>query len=349
MTMANDSLGKKLAFLSSGSFIDTLNEDSNPSLDIQMESKVSSKDSDYEDDIPAKKKKKKDKFESLIAESNRFIDSHSDDLIDDFDLYLDNQFGEDEDADLRNSLIGLGRKYARDNKTTPESSEVSKAFSKSEKALDDLYAEVQKDKQDLQKDITAMRMMRTRNYKSLSELIDTKASLHNTALQTIKEMDSIKKNQFDIKLKSKKPDEDSRGSGEASRAIQNLFGIGRDNLIGSVGGYEAASGAIVGNNDEIPVGVSSEESDEDIQAKYFSNDDDESDGDKFLKYEGMGVHYVLLIDDNDGKNIIAEDAGGNLIPDYPMPSDPDELNFEISESTKTAEDDLHRKYIVRHV
>jgi len=347
---ANDSLGKKLAFLSSGSFEDSLNDDPIPSLEIQMEAKSSlkSKDSDDEE-IITKKKKKKDKFQSLMEESNRFIEDNSSGLVDEFDNYLDSKFVDDEDSDLKNSLIGLGRKYARENKSTPESSEVSKAFSKNEKALDDLYSEIQKDKTDLQKDITSMRAMRTRNFKALSDLVTTKSALHGTALSTIKEMDSIKKAQFDIKLKSKKPEDIGNGSGDASKAIQSIFGIGRENLLGSVGGYESASGAI-NDGDEIPVGSSLEDSDEVIQAKYFKDENDhESDGDKFLKYEGLGVQYILLIDENDNKQIIAEDSEGNIVPDYPMPTDPDQLNFEISESTATAEDDLHRKYKVRHI
>lgn len=347
--MANqDSLGKKLSFLSSGS-IDVPFDDNaevSPALTFEQNQKEKSDNSDFS----VKPKKKKDKIQEILDESNEFLEENYGDLIFDFDSYMNGKFSEDEDADLRNNLIGLGRKYARDNKGTAESSEVAKAFSKSEKALDDLYSEIQKDKIDLQKDIASMRNMRTRNFKSLADLVTTKSALHSTALSTIKEMNAIKKAQFDINFKSKKDDKDNADSTDnTNRAIQSLFGIGRDNILGSVGGYESVSGAISESLDSVKAsGSYTENDDEFIQKKYFS-DTDESDGDKFLKYEGMGVEYILLIDDDSNYQVIAESADGDIIPDYPMPTNVDELNFNISESTGTAEDDLHRKYKVRHI
>lgn len=336
----NNSLSKKLSFLSSGSFDNNPFDDDTPSPGLELES--SQKKSKETDEIP---QRKKDKFKKLMEESGEFLDKYADDIIYEFDNYIEKSFVEDEDVNLRNSLIGLGRKYARTTQTDAETSEVTKAFSANEKALSDLYDDIQKDKVSLQKDIDAMRVMRTKNFKTLSDLVTAKSTYHNTALSVIKELNSIKKAQFDIQFKTKKKDDDDTGGSEyaANKAIQNLFGIGRDNILGSVGGYEGASGA----GDESSV---STYDDEFIQSKYFNKDDmSESDGDKFLKYEDMGVEYVLLIDDNNHKEVIAEDAEGNIVPDYPMPTNLDELNFDLSGNSGFATDDLHRKYKVRHV
>lgn len=86
-----------------------------------------------------------------------------------------------------------------------------------------------------------------------------------------------------------------------------------------------------------------------MEQKYPCDGKDKTDGDKFLKYEGIGAHYILLLDDNGHKEIITEDSDGNLLPDYPIPSNIDELDFVISESTGTATDNMANNYELRHV
>lgn len=302
-----------------------------------------------------KKKKKGDSFDDIIERGNELINDIMDEneLVDDFDGYLDDYMLDDEDAELRQNLLSYGRKYARDTKSTAESSEISKAYSETEKLLSGLLKEIESDKDLVQKDITNMRMMRTRNYKTLADLIESKSQFHNTALSVIKEMNAMKKNQFELQMKvDKSKKEDEADDSAASKAIQQLFGVGRGNLLGTgdSGGYASISGSeeagTYDDNDNYGY-----DEDEMIHKKYFSNSDDniESDGDKFLKYEGMGVHYILLYDDNNYKEIIAEDRDGNIIPDYPLPSNPDNLDFEISESTGTATDNLSNQYELRHI
>ena len=87
--------------------------------------------------------------------------------------------------------------------------------------------------------------------------------------------------------------------------------------------------------------------DEEIQRRYFRRDDSygESDGDKFLKYEDRGVEYVLEVDsDNKVLGVHAEDRDGILIPDYPLPSNINELTFDIDPVAKRATDTMHRNY-----
>lgn len=298
------------------------------------------------------KKSKPDKFEKIMSRGNEMIDRFmDDDVIDDFDGFVGHFMLDDEDDELRRNLLRYGRKYARETKVSGETSEINKAYSESEKLLNDLLDEINEDKKLVQSDITNMRMMRTRNYKALSDLIESKAQFHNTALSAIKEMNNMKKAQFELQMKvDKTKKEEAEDSSSSNRAIQQLFGIGRDNIMGSLGGYEGVSGAAEAGMDTEE--YSSIDEDEMIQSKYFSDESDdyaESDGDKFLKYEGRGVHYILLYDDDGNKEVIAEDKEGNIIPDYPLPSNPNELDFNISEATGTATDNLANQYELRRM
>lgn len=342
-------LGKSLSsFASIGNEVDSFtnpfeNDVSNDTIEVFMDDYE-----EYEEKVKTqdKSKRKKDKFKKVLDKGSALLDKYSNDLISDFDMYLENRFLDDEDSDLKNSLVSLGRKYARDTTVSAEESEIQKAFSASEKKLDALLKEIEADKGTLQKDIDNMRLVRSKNFKTLSELIEAKTSFHNTSLSVIKEINNIKKTQLDLKYKAEKnkpTDENAESVG--GNMIQQLFGMGRGNILSSVGGYEGASGAFEGDGYE---GDGSYD-DETIQKAYFSDSNyGESDGDRFLKYEDMGVEYILIVDPDDGsKYIIAEDRDGNIVPDYPTPTNIDELNFNISESTMTATDDFHRNYKVR--
>lgn len=309
---------------------------------------------DVEEYIETSKKKEKKK-ETLSSRTRAILDhakeltaNLDDELADEIDDYLESKFFDDEDSDLRRSLVSMGRKYARDTAITGETSVVARAFSGAEKRLDQLLTEVRSDKESLQKDISTMRAMRTRNFKVLSELIETKGQFHATELSVIKEMNATTKAQFDIQSKIKERNEESdNADAAASKAMQQLFGMGRSELISSVGGYSAMSGAGDNDNDDIETYMSTP-SDEFIHKKLF-NDVEETDGDKFLRYENDGVEYILLVDkDNGDTTVIAEDKNGNIVPDYPMPSNIEELSFDIDESTLSATDDLHRSYKVRY-
>ena len=76
-------------------------------------------------------------------------------MIDEFESFLDDDsmFDSEESDELRNGLVSMGRKYARDTGISSENSEITKTFSDSEKKLKSLYDEISKDKINIQKDI----------------------------------------------------------------------------------------------------------------------------------------------------------------------------------------------------
>lgn len=284
---------------------------------------------------------------------SKIVKKMSSDMISDFEDFLedDNMFSTEESEELRNGLISMGRKYARDTGVTAEQSEIAKTFSGSEKKLKDLYDELSRDKMNIQKDIDQLRgMTRGKNYKALSDLNSAKTSFHSTQLQAIKEMNAIKKTEFEMKMKeraAKMATSTGGGNDISTNTIRSLFGAGRNDIINATGGYSKVSGAsgstIIDDNYSM--------SDEEIEEKYFSNEETEiTDGDKFLEYEGQGVEYTLLVDEDDSPiEVVAKDRDGNVIPDYPMPSNVEQLQFHINMTTQSAEDELHRKYNVERI
>ena len=275
-------------------------------------------------------------------------------MIDEFESFLDDDsmFDSEESDELRNGLVSMGRKYARDTGISSENSEITKTFSDSEKKLKSLYDEISKDKVNIQKDIDQLRSLtRGKNYKALSDLNSAKTSFPTTQLQAIKEMNAIKKAQFEMRMKERAAKMASGGDGSediSTNTIRSLFGAGRNDIVNAAGGYSKVSGAI---GSTISDSFQSDLSDEEIEEKYFVNEPDEvTDGDKFLEYEGQGVEYILLVDDDNSPiEVVAKDRDGNVIPDYPMPSNVDQLQFNINMTTQSAEDELHRKYRVEKV
>nr|DAQ91426.1 MAG TPA: hypothetical protein [Caudoviricetes sp.] len=277
------------------------------------------------------------------------------DMIDDFESFLDDEsnFSDEDSDELRNGLISMGRKYARDTGVSAEQSEITKTFSSSEKRLKDLYDEIARDKVNIQKDIDQLRgMTRGKNYKALSDLNSSKTSYHSTQLQAIKEMNAIKKTEFEMRMKERAAKlASTTGGGDdiSTNTIRSLFGAGRNDIINAAGGYSRVSGATGSSIGQSF--VSDDMSDDEIEQTYFSNDPEETtDGDKFLEYEGKGVEYTLLVDDDNSPiEVVAKDRDGNVVPDYPMPTNVEQLQFNINMTTQSAEDELHRKYKVERI
>lgn len=289
------------------------------------------------------KKKKKGSIQDLM-ERNQVLDQFAvDELANELDYYLDEL--DEDDLELRDSLISMGRKYQREHGSSAQSSEISKMYSSSEKRLKALLDEIARDKESLQKDIDQMRLSRTRNFKAFSDMISAKKGYYDAQLSIIKEMNSMKKTQYDLKVKEeqRKKTEDAGNTSLSSNAIRDLFSIGRGGMVAAVGGYENISGA-VGEDDTLPPADDQEE-----PSKYVE-DLPEGEGDRFLDYENLGVEYVLIINsDDEVVDVVAEDRDGHVVPDYPMPTDYMELHYDIDKRVMRATDDYHRNYKLRIV
>lgn len=299
-------------------------------------------DFDDEDDSPRSHVPAKIKSEKLYHKLTKRM---SEDMIDDFEDFLsdDTIFEGDGSDELRNGLISLGRKYARSTSTDADTAEVEKAFAGSEEKLKDIYDDITRDIVRIGQDLDQMRSVsRARNYKAISELTSSKTSLHQARISAVREMNSIKKARFDMKMKEKAASVGGDGNADISPStIKSLFGSGRSQLMASTGGYAAVSGRKL--DDASNYGMT----DEEIDAKYFADDeDDDSESSRYLEYEHLDPRYELMVDDlGTPVEIRAVDRDGNVLPDYPIPS-MEGLHFEINKTTGDATDDLHRTYKV---
>ena len=262
-----------------------------------------------------------------------------------FDSFLndDERFENEEKEEMRTSLVAMGRKYARDSAASKESSEISKTFADSERRLLTLFEEVAADKNNIQKDIERMRIP-GRGGKILADMISAKNSYHSTQLSIVKELNAMKKTTYELRAKeaARKEAENAGANDLNANTMKSIFSAARSSMLDEVGGY----GESVSTEDIHTDRFINEDSDEYIHQKYFK-DRPETDGDKWLKYEGRGVHYILIVDGDDNpQRIIAEDAEGQLIPDYPIP-DWHDMTFEIDHVANSASDNLHRPYDVR--
>lgn len=307
---------------------------------------------DFVNDQKKKKKerkaKKKDSFECLVEKVETLITEDEDDYVDGFDSYLEDFMLEDEDDSFRNELIKKGRQYTRTTASSKESSELQKIYASNEQRIENLLLDIEEDSKRIHDDIVHLRMGRSKNYRAISDLVEQRRGYHDTTLRAIQELNKMNKDKIELQIKVDREHKDEAGDGDltAIRAIQNVFGMGRENLIGSYadvsGSSEAGEVTEFGDIDE----------DRMIEEKYFKDDEDkpESDGDKFLKYESLNVELILEVDDEGTPiQIVAEDQNGNVLPDYPTVEITDDLSFTMSESTGTATDNLSQKYKLRKI
>lgn len=301
--------------------------------------------------IDSKKKKKKKSLIDKILENGERLEEelYDDDSIEALDRYLTEYAIDDEDVELRNALISKGRKYSRETRVSHESSEITKAFSSTEKMLNEILDQVSVDIEMTQKDINQMRSMRTgRNNKVLTDMMLNKKELYGVKMNAIKELNNIKKTQFDIKSKidKNKPADSSNSEILVNQAIGSLLGSGRSSALSTVGGYGNVSGAIGADEDYID----SADDEDGVSVDFEDETTEESEieeGRKYLQYEDRGVELVLIEHSNGSYDVIAEDRDGIEIPDYPVPKKINSLQFNVNERLGTATDDYNRKYIYR--
>ena len=303
---------------------------------------------DIEDDY-SYKKKKKSSIESLLDQTKELESYAGDAAIDAFDLFLSEYALEDEDYELRQSLISQGRKYSRETKTSKESSEIAKTFSGNEKLIQDIIDSASADIESISRDINQMRAMRTgRNTKLLSDMCITKKDLYGVVLSAVKESNNMKTKMIELQAKANKEKAAEGANGDAdgliTRAIGSLIGGGKSNALSIVGGYAGVSGAKGADEDFIDTYDSDETSE---GYDHDSQEDDPDEGRRYLKYEGMGVQLIATQRQDGSMHVTAEDRDGNEIDDYPLPPNADHLNFSINEKLGTATDDCYRRYVFR--
>ena len=269
-------------------------------------------------------------------------DEFSDDTFVDMDNFFDSFGDMDGDVELQNNLISLGRKYSHEG-GSKEVSDIQAKFTPQKTALTKLISDLDSDIALVGKDISNMRMSRSRNFKAMSDLISAQSSLYSTKLSAIKEQSSIEKTIADLKLKiDGKNSATEDQSVTASMAIQQLFS----------GGDSGTSVTI--NSDDISTSGSNSavverqiDDDENIKNIFGNDTGEETEGDIYLKYEDRNVSIHCVMNKETGeKHLIAKDSNGTVIPDYPIPPNSENLIFTLHDDLGTATDNLGRDYIL---
>lgn len=270
------------------------------------------------------------------------------------DLPLDDDFdtlfsGDSDDTALENNLIAQGRAYARKNAADAELGEIEKVFAPQQRALQNLISEIDADSKGVQRDIDGLRMSRTRNTKSLADLVSAKGSLASTKLSAIKELSSIQKTIIDTNMKLKAADKTATldNDSEAAFAVQKL--LSSSNIMDSVGGLTTVSGAFHDGEDTSShdSDIARIQSDDEMEAKYVGDDD--SEGDKYIKYENSGVKLHLQVYPDGSQAVVAIDKDGNEVPDYPLPPNVENFKFAIHDDLGTASDHANREYVLDRI
>lgn len=257
----------------------------------------------------------------------------------DFDDLIEDAFEQDENVTMRNNLIAMGRKYAiRAMDEAGESSEVERSFARQEQMLLQITEEIASDEILLARDLELLRGVRGRNYKALADLASAKGSLHTAKLSAIDKLIGLTKTKWDISIKLKKErSEDAADSGmAATQAVQRLLSVGRQNLIPEDEDDYAPATSYDDGRPETAIHMAAD-------LPPIS-----SDGDMFIAHEGDGIELVLDISsDDEHKQIYAVNRHGDVVPNYPMPSNIHELNFTMNELAGEATDQLQRRYRIR--
>ena len=331
--MANE-IFEKMSMFSSKNVDDNPFDDIPTSKNLDIGYKISKskkqrRNYDDDDDTLSQLDKLNAKFENTTA---RLGD-------DEFEYILNELDDNDEDIELRDEIVAGGRKYARDFTSSGDNSEITKAFAPQVSRLDALYKRVTHTTGSIEEDINKLQLNRSVRPSQLTDLHNAKVTSLNAELAVLKEINNVTKTQIELKNKAKSDKETDPNSGTQA-LMQSIFGMGRGAILDSVdnGNDEPDIRNVV---NDIP------DSDDDDDEGYDSSDDAEDDGDKFLKYENSGVSVVLEEYQDSSKVVYAEDRDGNRISDYPIPTDIDDLKFEVNERTNTAYDQLQRKYEYR--
>ena len=338
---------------------------------LPPEEDTSSRSSKISDSIPKRSKRERDSFanfaisgmehrktrrkkseEESLSELFAHIDalpSSASEAYTDLDDAFDSMFSEDQqDKLLMKQLIAQGRAYSRKNNISEEESEIQKAFAPQEDALHKLIDDLDSDMKGVQSDINSLRMARTRNTKTLADLVQAKSSLQNIKLSSIKELNKIRYDSINFRMKqdAAKGEVTAESSNEAY-AVRKL--LEDANVMGSVGGLSAVSGAIHESDSDYHSAEleSAVRLDMDSQRAYDSIGDTEEDS--FIRHEKEGVQLFLQYSPNTGnRRVVAKNAMGDIVPDYPVPNIED-LDFSYHDDLGTATDSMSRDYVLEKV
>ena len=189
--------------------------------------------------------------------------------------------------------------------------------------------------------------------KLLADLLAALNSANNNRLSVIKEMSSVKKAIYDLKLKIERESKDDGDLGMpadqfGSKMFEELFRMGRGNVIDNANKYNQ-------NVDDFvtPTTDESSESYDDIINSRLSTEVNEyrsEDGTKMIEYESRQPEMCIEKSFSTGDvRAVAIDNSGVMIDDYPVPTVEQLGKLTFNNETHTCTDITGRVYKVIEV
>ena len=257
-------------------------------------------------------------------------------------------------------------KYSRRGKQSyskykEDENEFKKEFAEELAMLYDLLDEANKFNKKLTKKYDAMDGNKAKgSSKYLNDLIESVLSSTTNRLQIIKEINSLKKNIQELKIKADGKYAKMGGDGsledDANSFFQNIMGVGRNNFVSALNGDPDFhfSNPDYSNDDDIEYANALPDAQEAIHDIINERLENESglnarsiEAEKYIIYEHLKPELKIMRSAVDNTwEIIAIDKDGQRIPDYPVPSRKDLGKVKFSADGAWATDAYGRSYKV---
>ena len=255
-------------------------------------------------------------------------------------------------------------KYSRKGKRSydkykEDENEYKKEFAEELAMLYDLLDEANKFNKKLNKKYDSIDGNKAKGTsKYLNDLIESMLSSTTTRLQIIKEINSLKKNIQELKIKSDskygKIGNDGTLEEDANSFFQNIMGVGRNNFVSALNGDPDIhfSNPDYSNDDDIEYANSLPDAHEALHEMINERLENEGaarsiEAEKYIIYENMKPELIVTYSVvNNTWEMVAVDKDGQIIQGFPVPSKKDLGKMKFSQDKKFATDAYGRSYKV---
>lgn len=255
-------------------------------------------------------------------------------------------------------------KYSRKGKRSydkykEDENEYKKEFAEELAMLYDLLDEANKFNKKLNKKYDSIDGNKAKGTsKYLNDLIESMLSSTTTRLQIIKEINSLKKNIQELKIKSDskygKIGNDGTLEEDANSFFQNIMGVGRNNFVSALNGDPDIhfSNPDYSNDDDIEYANSLPDAHEALHEMINERLENEGtarsiEAEKYIIYENMKPELIVTFSVvNNTWEMVAVDKDGQIIQGFPVPSKKDLGKMKFSQDKKFATDAYGRSYKV---
>lgn len=255
-------------------------------------------------------------------------------------------------------------KYSRKGKRSydkykEDENEYKKEFAEELAMLYDLLDEANKFNKKLNKKYDSIDGNKAKGTsKYLNDLIESMLSSTTTRLQIIKEINSLKKNIQELKIKSDskygKIGNDGTLEEDANSFFQNIMGVGRNNFVSALNGDPDIhfSNPDYSNDDDIEYANALPDAHEALHEMINERLENEGttrsiEAEKYIIYENMKPELIVTFSVvNNTWEMVAVDKDGQIIQGFPVPSKKDLGKMKFSQDKKFATDAYGRSYKV---